>query len=190
MRRGRRLALRHPPRRASRRTSQTSTRRSRSSSSTSWSGIARSGFVTSPPTTRRVAELDGIEPLAREREGDTHAHHLYVVRIDAERAGATRDEYQQALDRREHRHEHPLPAGAPPHVLPRALPGPGVAARRRARGRRGAVAAALACALGRRHPGRDRRAAPGARALHGAIADGSLLTAARPDRDQHRALGR
>jgi dTDP-4-amino-4,6-dideoxygalactose transaminase len=28
---------------------------------------------------------------------DTHALHLYVVRVDAERAGATRDEYQRAL---------------------------------------------------------------------------------------------
>jgi dTDP-4-amino-4,6-dideoxygalactose transaminase len=43
-----------------------------------------------------VATLDGIEPLARDPR-DTHAHHLYVVRIDAERAGATRDDYQQAL---------------------------------------------------------------------------------------------
>jgi dTDP-4-amino-4,6-dideoxygalactose transaminase len=43
-----------------------------------------------------VAELDGIEPLARDPR-DTHALHLYVVRIDAERAGATRDEYQRAL---------------------------------------------------------------------------------------------
>jgi dTDP-4-amino-4,6-dideoxygalactose transaminase len=43
-----------------------------------------------------VAELDGIEPLARD-ERDTHALHLYVVRIDPERAGATRDEYQRAL---------------------------------------------------------------------------------------------
>ena len=43
-----------------------------------------------------VAELDGIEPLARD-ERDTHALHLYVVRIDPERAGATRDEYQHAL---------------------------------------------------------------------------------------------
>ena len=33
-----------------------------------------------------VAELDGIEPLARDPR-DTHAYHLYVVRIDAERAG-------------------------------------------------------------------------------------------------------
>jgi dTDP-4-amino-4,6-dideoxygalactose transaminase len=45
-----------------------------------------------------VAELAGIEPLAREGgDGDLHAMHLYVVRIEAERAGATRDEYQQAL---------------------------------------------------------------------------------------------
>lgn len=43
-----------------------------------------------------LAELDGIEPLARDPR-DTHALHLYVVRIDAERAGATRDEYQRAL---------------------------------------------------------------------------------------------
>jgi dTDP-4-amino-4,6-dideoxygalactose transaminase len=43
-----------------------------------------------------VAELEGIEPLARDPR-DTHAFHLYVVRIDAERAGATRDEYQRAL---------------------------------------------------------------------------------------------
>ncbi len=43
-----------------------------------------------------VAELDGIEPLARDPR-DTHALHLYVVRIDTERAGATRDEYQQAM---------------------------------------------------------------------------------------------
>jgi len=43
-----------------------------------------------------VAELDGITPLARDPR-DTHALHLYVVRIDASRAGATRDEYQRAL---------------------------------------------------------------------------------------------
>ena len=43
-----------------------------------------------------VAELPGIEPLARDPR-DTHALHLYVVRVDAERAGATRDEYQSAL---------------------------------------------------------------------------------------------
>jgi dTDP-4-amino-4,6-dideoxygalactose transaminase len=43
-----------------------------------------------------VAELDGIEPIARHPE-DVHALHLYIVRIDAERAGAARDEYQQAL---------------------------------------------------------------------------------------------
>ena len=43
-----------------------------------------------------VAELDGIEPLARDPR-DTHAYHLYVVRIDAERAGGTRDEYQRLL---------------------------------------------------------------------------------------------
>ena len=45
-----------------------------------------------------LAELDGIEPLARDPR-DTHAHHLYVVRIDPARFGATRDELQRALPR-------------------------------------------------------------------------------------------
>jgi dTDP-4-amino-4,6-dideoxygalactose transaminase len=43
-----------------------------------------------------VAELAGIEPVARDAR-DTHANHLYVIRIDAERAGASRDDYQAAL---------------------------------------------------------------------------------------------
>jgi dTDP-4-amino-4,6-dideoxygalactose transaminase len=43
-----------------------------------------------------VAELDGIEPVSADPR-DTHARHLYVVRIDAERAGASRDAYRQAL---------------------------------------------------------------------------------------------
>ena len=43
-----------------------------------------------------VAELDGIEPLARDSR-DAHALHLYIVRVDPERAGATRDEYAALL---------------------------------------------------------------------------------------------
>jgi dTDP-4-amino-4,6-dideoxygalactose transaminase len=43
-----------------------------------------------------VAELDGIEPLARDPR-DTHALHLYIVRVDPERAGGTRDDYQRLL---------------------------------------------------------------------------------------------
>ena len=43
-----------------------------------------------------VAELDGITPLARD-DRDVHALHLYVVRIDADSAGGSRDEYQRAL---------------------------------------------------------------------------------------------
>jgi dTDP-4-amino-4,6-dideoxygalactose transaminase len=39
-----------------------------------------------------VAELDGIEPLTRDPR-DTHALHLYIVRIDSERAGGSRDDY-------------------------------------------------------------------------------------------------
>jgi dTDP-4-amino-4,6-dideoxygalactose transaminase len=40
--------------------------------------------------------LEGITPLARDPR-DTHALHLYVVRVDPDQAGATRDEYQRAL---------------------------------------------------------------------------------------------
>ena len=43
-----------------------------------------------------VAPLDGVEPVARDPR-DVHALHLYVVRINAELAGATRDDYQRAL---------------------------------------------------------------------------------------------
>jgi dTDP-4-amino-4,6-dideoxygalactose transaminase len=43
-----------------------------------------------------LAELDGIEPVGRDPR-DTHAHHLYPVRIDPERAGGTRDDYRRAL---------------------------------------------------------------------------------------------
>jgi dTDP-4-amino-4,6-dideoxygalactose transaminase len=43
-----------------------------------------------------VGELPGITPLTRD-DRDVHALHLYVVRVDPEAAGATRDEYQAAL---------------------------------------------------------------------------------------------
>jgi dTDP-4-amino-4,6-dideoxygalactose transaminase len=43
-----------------------------------------------------VAELHGIEPLARD-DRDTHALHLYVIRIDPEQAGGTRDDYARLL---------------------------------------------------------------------------------------------
>jgi dTDP-4-amino-4,6-dideoxygalactose transaminase len=43
-----------------------------------------------------VAGLDGLEPLARDPR-DTHARHLYVVRVDADRFGLTRDQLQGAL---------------------------------------------------------------------------------------------
>jgi dTDP-4-amino-4,6-dideoxygalactose transaminase len=56
-----------------------------------------------------VAELPGIRPLARDPR-DHHALHLYIVRIDAERAGADRDAYQRAL------HEENI--GTSIHFLP------------------------------------------------------------------------
>ena len=40
--------------------------------------------------------LEGVTALARDPR-DTHALHLYVVRIDPEQSGGTRDEYQRAL---------------------------------------------------------------------------------------------
>ena len=43
-----------------------------------------------------VAELEGLETLARDPR-DTHALHLYVIRVDAERAGGTRDDYRERL---------------------------------------------------------------------------------------------
>ena len=43
-----------------------------------------------------VAGLEGITVVGRDPR-DTHANHLFVIRIDADLAGATRDEYQQAL---------------------------------------------------------------------------------------------
>ena len=43
-----------------------------------------------------LAGLEGIRPLARDPR-DTHARHLYVIRVDASRAGASRDDYQRAL---------------------------------------------------------------------------------------------
>ncbi len=43
-----------------------------------------------------IADLDGIAPLARDPR-DEHARHLYVVRVDPDLAGATRDAYREAL---------------------------------------------------------------------------------------------
>jgi dTDP-4-amino-4,6-dideoxygalactose transaminase len=43
-----------------------------------------------------VGDLDGIEPLVRDPR-DTHAYHLYIVRIDPGGAGGTRNEYAALL---------------------------------------------------------------------------------------------
>jgi dTDP-4-amino-4,6-dideoxygalactose transaminase len=43
-----------------------------------------------------VDKLDGINPLARNPD-DTHSFHLYIVRIDPESAGGTRDDYMKLL---------------------------------------------------------------------------------------------
>jgi dTDP-4-amino-4,6-dideoxygalactose transaminase len=43
-----------------------------------------------------VNDLEGIDPISRDPR-DTHALHLYVVRIDPGRAGGTRDDYQRLL---------------------------------------------------------------------------------------------
>jgi dTDP-4-amino-4,6-dideoxygalactose transaminase len=46
-----------------------------------------------------VSTLEGITPLVRDSR-DEHAYHLYVVRVDADRAGGTRDDYQRLLRER------------------------------------------------------------------------------------------
>ena len=112
-----------------------------------------------------LAGLDGITPLERDPR-DTHALHLYVVRIDAAARGSHPRRVPARARRRADRDEHPLPARAPADLVPRALPVAAAAAGRRARGRRGAVAAALAGALRRRHPRRGRRRPPRARPVH------------------------
>ena len=43
-----------------------------------------------------VERLAGVTPIARDTR-DTHAHHLFAVRIDPERAGADREAYMAAL---------------------------------------------------------------------------------------------
>jgi dTDP-4-amino-4,6-dideoxygalactose transaminase len=43
-----------------------------------------------------IGRLEGLEPLARDPR-DTHAHHLYIVRVEQSRFGLTRDELQRAL---------------------------------------------------------------------------------------------
>jgi dTDP-4-amino-4,6-dideoxygalactose transaminase len=43
-----------------------------------------------------LEELPGLTPIARD-PSDRHALHLYVIRVEAERAGADRDAYQRAL---------------------------------------------------------------------------------------------
>ena len=43
-----------------------------------------------------IAGLEGITAVGRDPR-DVHANHLFVIRVDAEAAGGTRDEYQQAL---------------------------------------------------------------------------------------------
>jgi dTDP-4-amino-4,6-dideoxygalactose transaminase len=43
-----------------------------------------------------LEELPGLTPLARD-PSDRHALHLYVIRVEADRAGADRDAYQRAL---------------------------------------------------------------------------------------------
>ena len=103
-----------------------------------------------------LAALDGLEPLERDPR-DTHALHLYVVRVDAERFGLTRDELQRALaEERISTSIHFLPVHRLTWYRER-FPAPR-AAGRRARRRRDPLAAALAGALRGRHRRRDRGA--------------------------------
>ena len=97
-----------------------------------------------------VAELDGITPLARD-DRDVHALHLYVVRVDPEAAGATRDEYQRALAEENIATSiHFLPVHKLTFYRERFPDQPALAGRGTRR-RRGPLAAAVAGALRRRH---------------------------------------
>ena len=176
MRRGARLALRHPvpglqgePLRRARGDRARPARQGRA-------GTARRARQVALYDDA-VAELAGIEPLARDAR-DMHAHPP-VRRPRRRRARGCDARRVPARARRgAHLDEHPLPARAPADRVPRALPRSAAAAGRRAGRRRGAVAAALAGALRRRHPGRDRRAAPRARARSRHEAAGSVRVGA------------
>ena len=105
-----------------------------------------------------IAGLDGLEPLERDPR-DTHARHLYVVRVQ-ESFGLTRDELQQALAaERISTSIHFLPVHRLTWYRER-FPGPAVPAGRRAGRRRDPLAAPLAGSFRRRHRGRARGAAP------------------------------
>ena len=107
-----------------------------------------------------IADLDGVEAVARDAR-DVHANHLYVVRVTF----ADRDEVQRALtDENIGTSIHFLPVHRLTAYRDRLAPHQPDAAGDRARRRRGAVAAALARALRRRHPRCGRGAAPRARA--------------------------
>ena len=113
-----------------------------------------------------VAELPGIDTLARD-ERDGHALHLYVIRIDAERAGADRDAYQRALgEEMIGTSIHFLPVHRLTYYRERYPDQPSLPVAERA-GRPGALAAALTGPLRRGRRGRDRGAAARARTLHG-----------------------
>ena len=112
-----------------------------------------------------LAGLAGITPLGRD-DRDTHALHLYVVRIDPASAGADRDAYQRALADEligtsihflpVHRltwFRERYPAQAPLPVAERA-------------GDEVLSLPLVAGALRRRHPRRGRRRPARARAVH------------------------
>ena len=114
-----------------------------------------------------VAELPGIEPLARDA-----ARHARAPPLRRPRRPRARRRHARRLPaparRGADRHERPLPPGAHPERLSRALRRP-TAAGGRAGGRRGPVAAPLAGALRRRHRGRRRSFEAGAREPRGQV---------------------
>ena len=130
-----------------------------------------------------LAELDGIEPLARDAR-DTHALHLYVVRVDPERFGADPRRATARARRGGDRDHDPLPARSPADLVPRALPRPAAAAGGGAGRRRGPLAAALAGAHRRRHRATWSRP----RALHDGDAGVHAITSAALSRRSTRVV--
>ena len=153
-------------------------------SSTRSSATGRSASAMSPPTTRALAELDGIDLLGRDQR-DT-ARSTSTSSASTRSGPGRRDEYQQA-PRRADRDEHPLPARAPADRVPRALSRADATPGRREGGGRGALAAPVGGALGRGHRGRDRRSA--ARASPASRGRAARRTASTTFPDGSRAIG-
>ena len=65
----------------------------------------------------RLSGIDEILPLADPTYPMAHSWHLFVVRLDVERAGISRNEFMERLKAAEHRDRHPLSGRSPAALL-------------------------------------------------------------------------